>query len=71
MSNDQEQLQPEQNTCPLNRNGKKTQIYKQATAVTSRKHLRTKVTPDIVKWGKSGVGMKMIKIVFFFFNISL
>ena len=35
---------------------------------TLRKHLRTKVTPDIVKIGKSGVGIKMIKMDNF--NIS-
>ena len=37
----------------------------------SRKHLRTKVTPDFhltysKKWGKSGVGIKMIKMDNFF-----
>ena len=29
---------------------------------TSRKHLRTKVTPDFHLWGKSGVRIKMIKM---------
>ena len=31
--------------------------------MTSLKHLPTKVTPDFhLKWGKSGVGIKMIKM---------
>ena len=45
-------------------------------ADTSRKHLRIKVTPDFhltysKKWGKSGVGIKMIKSEKFpFFSIK-
>ena len=44
---------------------------KESSLSISRKHLRTKVTPDFHQWGKSGVGIKMIKMdIFQYFSIK-
>ena len=46
------------------------------SSMTSRKHLRTKVTTDFhltysKKWGKSGVGIEIIKMDYFqYFSIK-
>ena len=51
---------------------KQYNVIEEQEVLTSRKHLRTKVTPDfhltyIVKMGKSGVGIKLIKMEFSMF----